>query len=355
MILAVFRVMLLELLRDRGALALAFLLPPLVFVILATVFSGTGGEDLRPRIAIAVLDDGPEATALVSALRADPQLRVAEDLSDSAASLRDTVREGRADAGLLLRGVPGRPAAAAAPPPLLIVTDPGRSLAGAFLAGRIREATLGDAPRLIELETLGTPAGDRGTVSYYAGAVAVLFLLFAAMDGAGSLIEERRSGVFDRLLIFPGSGRALLLGKFLFLVAQGLLQVSVIFLVAWLFYEVQFWRQLGPWLLTTALAAATAAGLALGLAAACRSRQQAQAVSTFAVLVFSAATCLLRMSDFAASPVRRLRLESRSLRLRPVAVRQAPQAAEHPDIIRWAMWSPRRCVSRPSSVRCACW
>ena len=39
-----------------------------------------------------------------------------------------------------------------------------------------------------------------GTIAYYAGAVSILFALFSAMTGALSLIDERRSGVADRIL-----------------------------------------------------------------------------------------------------------------------------------------------------------
>ena len=40
MIAALLKVMILGLLRDRGALAMVFFLPPLIFVIFAAIFSG---------------------------------------------------------------------------------------------------------------------------------------------------------------------------------------------------------------------------------------------------------------------------------------------------------------------------
>jgi hypothetical protein len=47
MTFAMFRVMALELWRDRGALVMTFLLPPLVFLIFSAVFSGATGEDIK--------------------------------------------------------------------------------------------------------------------------------------------------------------------------------------------------------------------------------------------------------------------------------------------------------------------
>ena len=62
MIAAVFRVMLLGVLRDRGAFAMAFVLPPLIYVIFASIFSVAAGGDLRVKVAI-VDQAGTEASS----------------------------------------------------------------------------------------------------------------------------------------------------------------------------------------------------------------------------------------------------------------------------------------------------
>mgnify|MGYP000715317069 CR=1 FL=1 len=50
---AVFRAMLLGLLRDRAALAMSFVLAGVVFLILAAMFSGATGEQLLLEVAVA--------------------------------------------------------------------------------------------------------------------------------------------------------------------------------------------------------------------------------------------------------------------------------------------------------------
>ena len=50
---ALFKVMLLSLVRDRGALAMGFILPGVVFVIFAVIFSGAAGGDLTVKLAVA--------------------------------------------------------------------------------------------------------------------------------------------------------------------------------------------------------------------------------------------------------------------------------------------------------------
>ena len=83
-----------------------------------------------------------------------------------------------------------------------------------------------------------------------------MFLLLAGIQGAVGLIEERRLGVYDRLLVGPGAIVAIILGKFLFLVAQGSVQAALVFGAAYLLYGVDFIASFGPWLVTTLAVAA---------------------------------------------------------------------------------------------------
>jgi ABC-2 type transport system permease protein len=125
-------------------------------------------------------------------------------------------------------------------------------------------------------------------VSYYAAAVAILFLMFAAMQGAISLVDERSSGIVDRLVAGPGGIGVVVIGKGLFLTLQGLLQSGLIFAVAWSIYGLDWLGRFWPWLVTAVLAASVAAWLGLLLASLCRSRQQAQTASAFVVLILAA-------------------------------------------------------------------
>lgn len=77
-------------------------------------------------------------------------------------------------------------------------------------------------------------------------------------------------------------------GKFLFLVAQGICQAAVIFATAQLVFGVPVVSHLGFWLVTTVAASVAAGGIALALISVCRSREQAQMLSTFVILIFAA-------------------------------------------------------------------
>jgi ABC-2 type transport system permease protein len=142
---------------------------------------------------------------------------------------------------------------------------------------------------LVEEERVGgRDARGRNHVAYSAGAVAVLFLLLSAVQGALSLAEEREGGILDRVLAGPGGTGPLLRGKLLFLVLLGSAQVSVIFVAAWLLHGVDLPGRLAGFAVVTLAAAAAGAGLALLLTTASRTRRQAQTLSNVVVLIVSA-------------------------------------------------------------------
>ncbi|MFI4936851.1 MAG: ABC transporter permease [Caulobacterales bacterium] len=325
--LAMFKVMALDLWRDRAALVMAFLLPPIVFLIFSAVFSGATGEDVRLKVVIADLAHTKGSARLEAALLADKNLRAEPAKPATLAAVRVRIRSGQADAALVIRGDPVAPGS-----PLLILADPSRAVAAPLTEARTREVltkvtpdillerTIGDvstatgpltaeqkdnvsiaedeltsdpasAPKVAPLFAREEVAGARkggGTIAYYAGAVTILFSLFTAMHGALTLIEERQSGIADRILAGRAGMGPVVRGKFLFLTAEMMLQAVAIFLAAQLVYEVPVVQHFALWLVTTAAASVCAAGLALGLVAICRTREQAQMLTTFVILILAA-------------------------------------------------------------------
>jgi len=324
--LAMFAVMALNLWRDRAALALTFVLPSVVFLIFSAVFAGANVLDIRLRAALADEARSAGSQRLVAALVADPRLRASVVIPQTAEAVRAAVRAGRADAGLVILRDPASPG-----PALLIVSDPARGGAAPLAEAEVREAlqarlpdallertlrdlgpaigplspgqqqrakeaanylardpAAGQAAPLFAHEAVGGGRRGGGAVAYYAGAVMILFALFASTHGALTLLDERRSGVAERLLAGRRRMGPVVTGKMAFLIVQAALQAAVIFATAQLAYGVPVLAHLGLWLVTTAAAAAASAGLALGLVALCRSREQAQMLATFVILVLAA-------------------------------------------------------------------
>ena len=129
---------------------------------------------------------------------------------------------------------------------------------------------------------------ENGMVSFYAAGIAVMFLLFSASAGGGTLLEEQESGTLDRVLTTRVGMTGLLAGKWLSLVRLAVLQIVVMFLWATFVFKLDLWSHLPGFLVMTLATATTAAGFGLVLATACRTRQQLGGISTIVILTISA-------------------------------------------------------------------
>jgi len=340
MIFAIFRVMMLGLLRDRAALAMAFALPPMIYIIFAAIFSVTAGGDLK--LKIAVLDQVHSQTTqrLTKAIVRSPDSRLADMEPKTIKDIEDMVRKAEIDAGIIIRSDLSS-LKAHQDAPIVIVSDPARAIAAPIVTGRLMsifneylpdivygrsiedfeskffkllspqrqgvtqalEAIRKEAEekerrpqqyktynpnQLVEQKNISIRNQASATVVYYAGAVGFMFLLFSLIQGAMSLIDERQNGITDRMVSGIGSVGKILSGKFLFLVFQGMIQLSLIFFLAQFFYGVNI---IGKWrecLLISIGAACCAASIGLVIAALFKTRQQATTFSNFFVLVMSA-------------------------------------------------------------------
>jgi ABC-2 type transport system permease protein len=299
MSLAVFKVMLLGLLRDRGALIMTFLVPALFFLIIASIFTASSGGEFAPRVAVLDVSGSEAAETLIETLRDQPTLNLVELPEPTPEGVRAQVRRGTADVGLVIRSDDFGLSSGHPESPLLVLRDPSRAVADDILSAQIQRALVPKAPRsgestqaatpeLFERENVAGESAGLNKIAYSAGAVGVLFLLFAAVNAAVTLFDEQQSGIIERIVAGPGSTRVLVNGKFLYLLCLGFVQMGVIFLVAWLVHGVDLPGHLLSWTVVTLVASAAAAGVALAITTACSTRRQAQNLGSVAMLVLSA-------------------------------------------------------------------
>ncbi|MFO0838751.1 MAG: ABC transporter permease [Phycisphaerae bacterium] len=128
------------------------------------------------------------------------------------------------------------------------------------------------------------------TIAYLAAGTAVMFLLFSTSGAGGVILEEEESGTLERLLSSKARMTTLLLGKWLFIAAMGVVQVVVMFAWGALFFGLKLWTptHLVGFATMTIATAAAASAFGLILATASRSRGQLSGLSTLLILTMSA-------------------------------------------------------------------
>lgn len=120
------------------------------------------------------------------------------------------------------------------------------------------------------------------------GGYAVMFLLFALTGSSAAFFDEKRSGIFQRLLSAPVRRSQLLWSRFLYGILFGLMQLGVLFLAGSFLYGIDVLSHVGNLLVVCAATAAACTAFGMLLAAITRSQQAASSLGTLLVLVMSA-------------------------------------------------------------------
>jgi ABC-2 type transport system permease protein len=329
MIGTVVRVGLLRVWHGRVALVLDFAVPIAFFTIFAFIFGGQVGLGKSPRVNVALVDeDGTDLSRrLLGALAEQDTLRVyspeGREGGPAVFAQVDPARERVLQGGLPLAVVVPRGWTAsflgagdeAAPIQVLadssdpvatqVVSALIRQVAGQIRAEQARlqiESVLGPSaapfaasaaarftsPVGVEVIEILAAGKASPVVSMYAAGIAVMFLLFGAVGGAGSLLEEEETQTLERLMCSQLGMTRLLAGKWLLLTIVGVAQVTVMFAWAQIAFGVDLLGHLPGFAVMTAVTAGAASSLALALAAACRTRAQLNAVAIILILTMSA-------------------------------------------------------------------
>ena len=115
-----------------------------------------------------------------------------------------------------------------------------------------------------------------------------MFLLFSAAGAARGMLESMKAGEMRRLLAAPIQASHLMGGSLLYMLVIQVVQCYVMYLFAWLVFDVRIW-QVTPGLFAITLCTALATiGFGLFLGAICRTAEQLDAVGTMVILAMSA-------------------------------------------------------------------
>lgn len=129
---------------------------------------------------------------------------------------------------------------------------------------------------------------QNNTISFYAAAIGVMFLLFTASGSAGALLDEAESGALDRVLSSRVTMGTLLAGKLVYNTMLAFVQLVVMFLWGWAVFKLDFFSHIPGFLVMGICSAVAVASFGILLAAMCHTRAQLGAVSTLLILMMSA-------------------------------------------------------------------
>jgi ABC-2 type transport system permease protein len=116
---------------------------------------------------------------------------------------------------------------------------------------------------------------------------AVMFALFTILSGGGTLLREKETGTFRRLLVAPITRKSILIGKLLPTFLTVLLQMTVFFAFGHLVFGMELGQSLGGLALVGAAVAMAATSLSILMATFVKTESQLSGVSLLVVLAMS--------------------------------------------------------------------
>lgn len=347
MIFSIVRTGLIALRRDRGALALSFILPVVFFSIFAVIFGGR--RDTTPKVKVIVVDEDRSAASqkLIQGLEAEGSLSVkvrpegkkgVEQPPYTAETAESAVKGGAAPVALIIpHGFGENPISMGSgqnSPAFLLLKDSSDMVAPEMVAGLLQKVVLTAMPdvmaetgsKYMEHYAGGFTPEQRGKfdqalkalraspqaassssgmllsiksrdvvgenkdnpmVSFYAAAIGVMFLLFTSSGAAGSLLDESESGTLDRVLSTRVTMGTLMLGKLWYNSMLAFSQLVLMFIWAWLVFKLDFIPHLAGFVIMGLSTAFAVGAFGMLLASVCRTRAQLGPLSTLVILIMS--------------------------------------------------------------------
>ncbi len=259
-------------LRDRSAVGILLAMPMLLIVILGTALGNLASNIEKIPVVIVNGDRGNVGADITDSFFTDRTLKrlfLSQRLRDPAEA-RAAVERGDLAGALIVPSDLTRRLDTGKPSEMQVYTDPGRQITGsvfrsvveavstrvsaASIAARttvyyvanirvsdptfvggvigkaVQSATETSALDAVSLEeTTATRGREVSTLTYYAGGMSVMFILFGSMFGAFSLIRERDDWTLARIMMTPATRVDIVGGKMFGVFFVGLAQFGVLY------------------------------------------------------------------------------------------------------------------------------
>ena len=140
----------------------------------------------------------------------------------------------------------------------------------------------------IDSEQVGGRQVKSSMATRSVGGWAIMFLLFSLSGAATSLFDEKKAGLFQRLLAAPVRRTHILWSKYLFGMIVGLVQLSALFLAGRILFRIDIMTNVGNLLLICLAASMACVSFGMLLAAVAPTAAAASGLGTFLILTMSA-------------------------------------------------------------------
>ena len=313
--------------HDQRSVILTFLLPLILITLFSFAYGGIGESDGRSEpvsLLVADLDQTGISREIISTIDSLKDISIV--IADSAAS-KELVIKGRYAGALIIYKGFHDSLEAGKGTPMELVYDRSREMETGIIQQNLIRTVIASTSNIIAKNRIenylkvqfpafgqnmsdnifktamgngiNTPAirytsvvGEKndtklGLIQAVAG-TAILMLLFSVAGVGTSILEEKENGTINRLLYSPLKGSAILYGKMLFAFFISILQLTVMFLFAWLIFNMDMNVNIAGLILMIITTSFAVSSMGIFLAAVAKTRQQAQNLSTIVILVMSA-------------------------------------------------------------------
>ena len=141
--------------------------------------------------------------------------------------------------------------------------------------------------RFDQEQVVGTELSNPG-MARTVGGWAVMFLLFSLTGASVSLFEEKQEGTLKRLLCMPVKRSQVLWSKYIYTCLLGIVQLLVLFIFAWLIYDVDIFANFFNLMIVIIASSLAAVAFGMIITSFAKSLGQASGISTLLILVMSA-------------------------------------------------------------------
>ncbi|MBW1299022.1 ABC transporter permease [Aquimarina litoralis] len=282
---------------DKKGILITFLLPIIMITLFAFAYGGVGKKKSAPKpLGVLVVDKDSTATSqeLITKLNAMPTIRL---IAAQEKEAKDLVKKGKNVAALIIENGFSDAVAADTSLPIELQYDAARDLQMRIVHSILKQGFkyhLGkvDESNRIQLKTTSlikesTTKAHPGLVQAVGG-TAIMMLLFSIVAIGGGMLDEKEAGTLNRLLIAPIKPLDILLSKMGTAMVVSIIQLTTMFIFAWLAFGLPIFMDLFSLLLLILCISFGVSSFGILLVSTVKTRQQLQGMSTIIILLMSA-------------------------------------------------------------------